>query len=449
MNAPLSRRTVLRGLGTVLSLPLLEAMSPRTVFGAAPAKRPVRMAFFFVPNGMHMPDFTPERTGSDWSITPTLEPIADFRDQLTVLSGLTLNGGRSLGDGPGDHARNVASYLTGAHPRKTEGADIRNGVSVDQLAAEQIGSQTRFASLELGTERSAQAGRCDSGYSCIYTSNMSWRNETTPVAKEIDPRAVFDRLFGDKQPEQAARGKDKRERQRLSVLDLVLEDARALQRQLGTADQQKLDEYLYAVRDIEKRISGVDRLEEPEEEQYVPDYPRPAGVPRAYDDHVRLLFDLMVLALRTDSTRVMTFMFTNAGSNRSYGDVGVRDGHHNLSHHGNDKEKQAKIAKINRHHMSLFAYLLGELRAVREGEGNLLDNCLLMYGSGTGDRNRPNHDNLPILLAGGGGGKFKPGRHIQYRRETPLTNLYLSMLDMVGASVDRMADSTGRLSDLT
>ncbi len=444
----ISRRTVLRGVGAALSLPLLEAMLPGSARAAVPqdGKPPVRMAFLYVPNGMNMKAWTPEQTGDNFAVSPTLQPLTPFRSEMTVLSGLTLNGARALGDGGGDHARSVAAFLTGAHPKKTDGADIHNGVSVDQVAAGKIGMQTRLPSLELGVERSAKAGRCDSGYSCVYTSNMSWRSATSPVAKEVDPAAVFDRLFGDASRDLTLQQRTKEDRYRTSVLDLVQDDAQSLQKKLGGRDRQKLDEYLYAVRDIERRISNAGQLRK--EEAGLPDYDRPAGIPREFAEHTRLMFDLMALAMQVDATRTFTFMFTNAGSNRSYPNIGVREGHHNLSHHGSDQDKLEKIAKIDHYHVQLFAYLVEKLAGTQEGEGTLLDNCMVMYGSGIGDGNRHNHDNLPIVLLGRAGGAIQPGRHLEYPRDTPLTNLYRSMLQRVGAGVDQFGDSTGTLDDL-
>ncbi len=444
----ISRRTILRGLGAAISLPLLEAMMPARARGAEPisGKPPVRMAFLYVPNGIHMPDWTPAETGEQFELPPTLQPLAEYKSQMNVLSGLTLNGARALGDGGGDHARSVAAFLTGAHPKKTNGADILNGVSVDQLAAGRIGTQTRLPSLELGLERSAKAGNCDSGYSCVYTSNMSWRSPTSPVAKEVDPGAVFDRMFGDAMKDQSLQDRSKRDRYKASILDMVREDARTLQARLGQTDRQKLDEYLYAVRDIERRIATAGKLRN--EEAGLPDYERPAGVPRKFDQHAHLIFDLMTLALQTDATRVLTFMFTNAGSNRNYPQIEVSEGHHDLSHHGNDRAKQEKIAKINRYHVQLFSYLVDKLANTPEGEGSLLDNCMVMYGSGIGDGNRHNHDDLPIVLLGRGGGTIQTGRHLKYPKNTPLTNLYCSLLQRIGAPVDSFGDSTGLLEDL-
>lgn len=397
----ISRRTVLRGLGTAVALPWLEASMPLTVFGADASKAPVRMAFLCVPNGKHMPDWTPDKTGTDFELKSILQPVAKFKSQLLQLSGLALDGGRAHGDGPGDHARSCASFLTGAHPKKTDGADIYNGISADQLAAEKIGHYTRFPSLELGIERGAQSGNCDSGYSCAYSANVAWRTPTSPVAKEIDPAAVFDRLFGEGNSGEQGLAKAKRDRYRKSVLDFVLEDAKQLQRQLAASDQRKLDEYLYAIRDIERRIGGVDKLSGLEQGI---NYSRPAGVPKKFEDHTKLLFDLMTLAFQTDSTRVISFMYANEGSNRNYPEVNVNDGHHNLSHHGNKPEKQKLISQINRYHITLLSHLLERLSAIQEGDRTLLENSMICYGSGIGDGNRHNHDDLPIAVFGRGGG---------------------------------------------
>lgn len=441
----ISRRTVLRGIGTAIALPWLEATSPQVAFGAEPPKPPVRMAFLSVPNGKHMPDWTPDKSGTDFELKSTLQPIAKFKSQMLQLSGLALDGGKAHGDGPGDHARSCASFLTGAHPKKTDGADIYNGISVDQLAAEKIGHQTRFPSLELGIERGAQSGNCDSGYSCAYSANVAWRTPTSPVAKEIDPTAVFDRLFGEGNSGEQGLAKAKRERYRKSVLDFVLEDAKQLQSRLGASDQRKLDEYLYAVRDIERRIGGVDKLAGAEQGI---NFSRPAGVPAKFEDHTKLLFDLMTLAFQTDSTRVISFMYANEGSNRNYPEVNVNDGHHNLSHHGNNAEKQSLISQINRYHITLLSHLLERLASIKEGDRTLLENSMIFYGSGIGDGNRHNHDDLPIVVFGRGGGALKTGRHNIYPKDTPLTNLYRTMLDISGARVDSFSDSTGLLEDI-
>jgi hypothetical protein len=444
----LSRRTMLRASGACLALPLLEAMAlpNRSVMAMAPAGK-LRMGFFYVPNGKHMPDWTPSEEGPKYLFPKTLEALAPFRDKVSVLTGLTLDGARAHGDGGGDHARSGAAFLTGAHPRKTDGADIQNGVSVDQVAAQAIGGENRFASLELGLEGSAQSGNCDSGYSCAYSSNLSWRNSTSPLAKEMNPAALFERLFGANQGsgDAGASGSSNNnaQRYRRSILDSVLEEANGLKRSLGQSDQRKLDEYMYSVREIENRLGRSDLIIGVEGGKV--DYARPAGVPKELDEHCRLMLDLYTLALQTDSTRVISFMFANEGSNRAYTQVEISEGHHELSHHGKSQEKQDKIAKINRYHVSKLAYLLSRLDAVVEGERTLLDNCLLVYGSGISDGDRHNHDDLPILMCGRGGGGIREAAHRKYAKETPLCNLYLWMLHEMGVKTDSFGDSTGEV----
>lgn len=434
----LTRRAVLRGLGAAVALPWFESLA------RAGEQPPLRAAFFYVPNGMHIPDWLPESEGPLAKLPPILAPLEKHKSRLLLLSELTLNGGRPLGDGAGDHARAVASFLTGAHPYKTNGKDYRNGISVDQVAAAQVGGLARLASLELGCEPSAQAGNCDSGYSCVYTSNMSWRTPTSPMTKEVNPRAVFDRLFGVNRGEKDQAAAAERLARRKSVLDFARDDADRLRKQLGAADHRKLDEYLYAVRDVERRIERAEaRPPEPPAGTQSP----PPGLPREFEDHVTVMLDMIALAFRTDSTRVVTCMFTNAGSNRSYPKIGVRSGHHELSHHGRDKSKQAQIAQINRHHVGLFARLLDRLAEAREADGKtLLDHSILVYGSGIGDGDRHNHENLPILVAGGGGGMIAGGRHVRCPKETPLTNLYLTILQRLGCRERSFSDSTGPLS---
>jgi hypothetical protein len=393
---------------------------------------------------MHMPDWTPKEDGTKFDLPPTLARLADHRESFNVLTGLTLDGARAHGDGGGDHARSVAAFLTGSHPRKTNGADIQNGISVDQATAQFVGDATRFASLELGLEASAQAGNCDSGYSCAYASNMSWRGPTNPMAKEINPALVFDRLFAGQVVKETRTAQSTREKYRKSVLDFVLDDAQQLHKKLPAVDQRKLDEYLYSVRDVEKRLNGTERLRMTEEG--VPDYPRPSGVPRELAKHAELMMDMLMLAMQTDSTRILSFMMTNAGSNRSYPEIGVSQGHHESSHHGKSADKQQNIAKINRFQIDRFEYLLRRLRGISEGQGTLLDNCMIVYGSGISDGDRHNHDDLPILLAGAAGGRIKTGRHIRYKNGTPLCNLYLWMMHQMGAKADTFGDSTGTLN---
>jgi hypothetical protein len=442
-NRQISRRTVLRGFGTALALPMLEAMRPLVAHGESGAKKiPTRVAFLYVPNGAHMPHWTPASAGGEFELPPILRPLTAFKDELLVLSGLAQRQAESLGDGPDDHARGLAAFLTGVHPRKTDGADIRAGVSVDQIAAAQIGQQTRLASLELGIDRGAQAGSCDSGYSCAYSSNISWKSESTPMPKEVDPRAVFDRLFGIGEPDAVAANHAKREQLKKSILDFVQEDARSLCSRLGTADRRKIDEYLNSVREIEQRIGRFGPVDPP------PHARRPDHAPQDNAEHIRLMFDLLALAFETDTTRVATFMFANAGSNKSYPAIGISEGHHDLSHHSGNPQKHAKLARINTYHVEQLAYLLEKLRSLPEGNATLLDHSMILYGSGISDGNWHNHDNLPILLAGRGGGTIQTGRHVRCAPHTPLNNLFLAMLDRVGAPVDRLGDSTGRLSGL-
>ena len=445
---PISRRTILRGLGTSMALPWLEAMAPavtKVASAAGPASAaPRRLAFFYVPNGVHMPDWTPAGGGPGLALPEILQPLAPFKDDLLVLTGLTQDGARAHGDGGGDHARSLASFLTGTHPLKTAGFGIKAGVSVDQHAAAQLGKATRFPSIELGIDRGAQSGNCDTGYSCAYSSNISWRSESTPMAKEINPQLVFERLFAGQLSNETAEARAKREKYRKSVLDFVLEDARQLRAKLGQVDRQKVDEYLSSVRELESRLSRVDEAPAVD----LKGVRQPTGIPKDNREHIRLMFDVLALAFQTDSTRISTFVFANEGSTKSYKFLGVPEGHHDLSHHGKDADKQAKIKKINIYHVEQFAYFLEKLRSIREGEGNVLDHSMILYGSGISDGDRHNHDDLPILVAGKGGGTIKGGRHLVYPKNTPLNNLYLSMLDRLGLPTKSLGDSTGALPNL-
>lgn len=449
---PISRRTALRGLGTALALPLLDSMLPGTAFSPfaraaqaaeAARKAPNRAAFLYVPNGMHMPDWTPARVGGDFDLPPILQVLSPSKSDFMVISGLAQDGGRAHGDGGGDHARAMASFLTGTHPKKTHGADIKAGVSADQVAAQKIGNQTRYASLELGCDAGASTGACDTGYSCAYSHNAAWKTESQPVAKEVNPRLVFERLFTDGPPGETKEAKARRLRYRMSVLDFVLDEATSLKKRLGTNDQRKLDEYLTTVRELETRIARSEKSS-----GAAKGMSKPSGIPEDYAEHIRLMYDLLALAFQADLTRVATFVHADEGSNRSYAFIGVPEGHHDLSHHAGDKEKQAKISKINQFHANHLAYFLTKLRETPEGDGNLLDHAMVAYGSAIGDGNRHNHDDLPILLAGRGCGTLSPGRHIRYEKETPLNNLWLSMLDRLGAHADRLGDGNGMLAEL-
>jgi Protein of unknown function (DUF1552) len=407
---------------------------------------PTRMAFFYVPNGVHMDDWTPTTEGTDFWLPYILEPLKAFKDDMLVLSGLAQDNAFAKGDGPGDHARSLACFLTGVHPRKTDGSNIKVGVSVDQVAAQRVGNRTRFPSLELGCDRGAQSGNCDSGYSCAYSSNISWRSESVPTGKEVNPRLVFERLFSNHLAGEVASNRSKRERYNRSILDFVSEDARSLQARLGANDQRKVDEYLTSLREIEIRLTHT---ETDTSADAVPGFAKPVGIPKDYKEHIRLMCDLLVLAFQGDLTRVSTFMFANEGSNKSYPFIGVPEGHHDISHHGNDIQKLIKISQINNFHMTQFAYLLEKMKSIPEGDGTLLDNMMIVYGSGIGDGNRHNHDNLPVLLVGRGGGTISTGRHVRHPRRTPLNNLFLSILDRMDASTDVLGDSNGKLTTLT
>ena len=451
---PIARRTLLRGLGTAMALPWLDAMAPATNFAAraaaaaagpaAQAATPQRLAFFYVPNGVRMSAWRPETEGSDFALPEILRPLEPFRDALSVLSGLTQDGGRAHGDGPGDHARSLASFLTGRHPLKTNGFNLRAGISVDQVAAKILGRETRFPSLELGIDRGALAGSCDSGYSCAYSSNISWRSESTPMAKETNPQLVFERLFADQLSGLSAEARATRERRRKSVLDFVAEDARSLRGQLGRRDQGKLEEYMTSVRELELRLARVEKAEPISLDGVT----RPVGTPQDNREHIRLMFDVLALAFQTDATRVSTFVYANEGSTKPYKFIGVPEGHHDLSHHGRDPEKLDKLQKINTYHIEQFAYFLDKLRNARDGEGTVLDHSMIVYGSGISDGDRHNHDDLPILLLGKGTGTIKTGRHLKFDRDTPLNNLYLSMLGRIGVESPTLGDGTGPLSQI-
>lgn len=430
----LDRRTVLRGLGAALALPLLEAMQP----AAAAAPRPRRLQVFYTPNGMIMQNFTPEHAGRDYALTPTLEPLAPYRERVTVISGLAHHNASALGDGPGSHGRSCAAFLTGAHPRRTEGSDLQCGVSMDQVVAQHFAEATQLASLELGIEPPSLLGSCDVGYSCTYTNTLSWRSPTVALPVTVNPREVFERLFGDgdalDQNSRLAQWQRK-----ASILDFVREDAARLSLRLGANDRRKLDEYQEAIRDVERRIQKARQQPLSVDSATLQ---RPAGIPDGFEDHVRMMIDLQVLALQADLTRVCTFMLGREISNRSYPQIGVPDSHHMLSHHGGDPDKIAKLARINRLHMQQFAYCLERMSAARDGEGSLLDSTLVLAGASLGEPNEHDNMNLPIVVAGGG----VPGnRHLALPKHTPMSNLMLGLINALGIARDSFGDSSASL----
>jgi hypothetical protein len=427
-------------MGTAVALPFLDAMTP--AFASAP-KMPVRMAFVYVPNGIDMRYWNPEYDGRLRELPRILKPMEPFRDNLLLLSNLTHNNGRALLDGAGDHGRCCGSYLTGVQPRKSA-VDIHCGISVDQIVANHIGNETRFPSIEAGMEDARQAGDCDSGYSCAYTNNLAWRSETQPLPPILNPRALFERLFGkggSLTPEERAR----QSKFRRSILDFVADDARKLQADLGPRDRRKLDEYLTSVREIERQIEKAEH----DNAQIDPGMDKPYGVPADFAEHFRLMTGMITTAFRADLTRVVTFLVTREGSSRAYREIGIPDGHHPLTHHRNDPVMMEKVAQINCYHVRQFAAWVEKLKSIQEGDGSLLDHSMIVYGAGLSDGNRHTHEDLPTLIAGRGGNVLKTGRRVIYRRETPMSNLFLTMMDRMGVPhVEHFGDATGRLDGL-
>jgi hypothetical protein len=409
---------------------------------AQSTKRPTRMAFVYVPNGIDMRNWTLDYEGPLGALTPTLQPLAPYKSDVTILSNLTHNTGRALLDGPGDHGRCCGSYLTGVQVKKAL-TDIKASVSCDQLVANQIGHLTRFPSLEVGLEDARQAGDCDSGYSCAYTNNLAWRSETQPLPPVLDPKALFERLFGDDAgltPEQRAR----RNHNRRSILDFVSEDTKSLQSGLGPVDKRKLDEYLNSVREIERQIEKAEK----DNAQIDPGMDKPYGVPNGFAEHFRLMTDMITVAFQADLTRVVTFLVTHEGTSRAYREIGIADGHHPLTHHRNQVELMDKVARINLYHMEQFAQWVGRLKNTPDVDGSIVDNSMLVYGAGLADGNSHIHSDLPTLIVGRAGGYIKPGRRVVYRKETPMCNLFLTMMDRMGLHMDQFGDSTGHLNGL-
>ena len=435
----LPRRTFLRGVGATIALPLLDAMVPSRTAQAQTAANPVRrLGFVYIPMGSHIASWTPPgESGALAELSTSLSPLASMKQHITVLSNMELRNAY-----PGTHATSNAAFLSAAKAKWTESSDYYLGTTVDQIAAKQMGQETQLPSLELAMDLMEVVGQCDNGYACVYQNNLSWSSPTTPLPSEAHPRVVFERLFGE--------GGSSAERRaallkRASLLDWVREDIARLQKQLGAADRTKVSSYLDTVREVERRIQKAEAqtLDSP-----LPDLERPVGVPAEYAEHAKLMFDLQVLALQGDITRVITFQLARETSNRSYNEIGVDDPHHPLTHNGGDPEKLAKVAKINQFHVSLFAYYLERLAAVADGDGTLLDHSLVLYGSGMGNPNIHDHVNLPIVVAGGSAGKARGGRHIKYAEPMPLANLHLTMLDAAGVRLDKFADSTGTIDTL-
>jgi hypothetical protein len=425
------RRTFLKSMAATLAVPsfpsLLSAQAAKTA-------APTRMAFIYIPNGVNLDLWRPQGSGAGYAMSKTLEPLAELRDHFSVLRGFDHEKAEANGDGAGDHARANATFLTGCQARKTAGADIALGESVDQIAAREAGRHTRLASLELSTDPARSSGNCDSGYSCAYQFNLAWINETTPAPAERDPRLVFEKMFGSGNEKEDAR----RRAYRKSILDFVMTDAKRLQQRLGSTDKGKMEEYLTAVRDVEQRIERAEKFR-----KEVPEDKRPNGVPDGYGEHMRMMFDLMHLAFQTDTTRVSTFLLAHDGSNRTFPEIEVHSAHHELSHHRSNPQTLENIGKIDRFYVEQLAYFLKKMRDTPDGEGSLLDHSMIVYGGGIADGNRHNHDDLPVLLAGKGNGTLKPGRVIEAPKGTPMTNLYLSLLDRMGVKAQRIGDSTG------
>jgi len=435
----LHRRTFLRGAGAALALPLLDAMVPSmTALAATPANPVRRLGFVYIPMGANVAQWTPGGSGSSLGeLSPTLRSLAPFVDQLTVMSNMELRNAY-----PGTHATSNAAFLSAATSKWTESSDYYLATTVDQIAAKQLGKDTRLPSLELAMDLLTTVGQCDNGYACVYQNNLSWSSPTTPLPAEAHPRVAFERLFGDGGTSAERRAELKKN---ASLLDWVGEDIARLQKKLGPGDRTKVSEYLDTVREVERRIQ---KAEAETADSRLPDLDRPLGVPASYADHARLMFDLQVLALQGDVTRVTTFQLARETSTRTYPEIGVSEPHHPLTHNGGNPEKLAKVAQINAFHVSLFAYFLEKLRSTKDGNGTLLDHSVYLYGSGMGNPDVHDHVNLPILVAGGGAGNMKGGRHIKYAEPTPLANLHLTLLDKVGVRLDKFADSKGKVPEL-
>lgn len=448
-----SRRQFLRGLGACLALPAFEsigqfralAAGAKSSLAVSSSGAPLRMAFVYFPNGAIQSNWWPEGDGANFQLNRTMQPLDRVKDHLQVLSGLDHVNATPGPDGAGDHARASGTFLTGVRVKKTAGADIHAGISIDQVAANQIGHLTRFPSLELTCDAVRKSGNCDSGYSCAYQYNLAWRSPNVPVAPEPNPRLLFERLFGSGAHGERNQNLKRRQQQQRSILDFVIDDARSLQKQLTLRDKQKLDEYLASVREIEKRIEKAERFGAAPD----PTADTPPGIPTSFEEYIDVMFDMMLLAFQTDSTRIATFLLANEGSNRPFPEIGIAEGHHYLTHHRNQQDMIDKVAEIDLFYMKHFARFLEKMDATKDVDGkSLLHNSMIVYGSGNADGNRHTHVDLPILLAGRGGGTLSAGRYVKHGAR-PATNLFLSMVDRLGIKgVDRLGDSTGRISNV-
>ena len=440
----LSRRTFLRGAGTVLALPALESMVPALSNAQDSIKPAQRLFVGYVPNGVIMDKWTPKTTGMNFELPETLKPLSKYKEKISILSGLALHPAMPQpGEGTGDHVRASAAYLTGAHPKKTEGADIECGVSMDQLAAAHIGNATQMRSLEIALDPNELIGACEAGWSCAYANTLSWRNESTPLPMENQPRAVFERLFGDSD-DTSKEARDERLSEERSILDSLLTEVDKLQKTLPSHDRQKIDQYLEAIRDSERRIAIAEK-----QNIELPEMVRPSGgIPDTFAEHAKLMFDLQLMAFQTDITRVITFMMSREVSPRSYPELGIPDPHHGLSHHQDNPVQMEKLAKLNRHQIEQFAYFMDKLAETPDGDASLLDNIVMLYGCGISDGNKHLHTDLPCFIAGGGSGTHKGGRHISFQGDLPISNLQLTMLNNFGVKLDTLGDSTGVIENL-
>jgi len=437
----LARRSFLRGAGAAFALPFLDAMTP--AFAAATKPIP-RLGVLYIPNGVNLEKWTPVGSGTDFKFSPSLASLEPFRDRVTVLSGLAHHAADRLNDGAGDHSRATGVFLSGCHAKRTQGADLHLGITADQIAANSLGKDSLLPSLELSLEDRSSAPLCDEGYTCAYSNTLSWSSATTPLPVENNPRLVFERLFGE---EGNAQDRAVRIREDRSILDSVTGAMKQLQGGLGSTDRRKVDQYFEAIRGVELRLQRIEahNAQSPSAEQGVA---RPLGVPEKFEDHIHLMFDLQVLAFQADITRVITMMFGREMAVRSYPQIGVPDSHHSVSHHDNNPEKLAKIAKIDAYHVEQMAYFLGKLKETRDGENSLLDNSMILYGGGISNGNLHNHEHLPVVLAGGGAGQLKGGRHLEFKTDTPMSNVLRSILYKAGVHTDSLGDSTGVLAEL-